>query len=208
MPRWSPCTDYRTSLWHPSHAGIRARELRRHSSVPAVVRVARAVDRRMGRRSNSGVVTLHANLVQGGDMKLRYRILAGVASVFALGYVALFITVSHDSPCPPVPALAAGAEPMRAITQRCYGIPAGVRVESMAKPRPADDQVLIRVRASSINPVEWYGTMGQPRIMRLQGGIGLPSDWPLGYDMAGTIEAVGAKVTRFKPGDEVFGGVH
>jgi len=141
-------------------------------------------------------------------MKLRYKILAGVASVFALGYVALFITVSHDSPCPPVPALAAGAEPMRAITQRCYGIPAGVRVESMAKPRPADDQVLIRVRASSINPVEWYGTMGQPRIMRLQGGIGLPSDWPLGYDMAGTIEAVGAKVTRFKPGDEVFGGVH
>jgi NADPH:quinone reductase-like Zn-dependent oxidoreductase len=141
-------------------------------------------------------------------MKLRYKILIGVATVFVVGYLGLFVTVSHDSPCPPVPPLAAGAEPMRTITQRCYGIPVGVRVESMAKPKPADDQVLIHVRASSINPVEWYGTMGQPRVMRLQGGIGLPSDWRLGYDMAGTIEAVGAKVTRFKPGDEVFGGVH
>src|SRR6185503_19012595 len=71
-----------------------------------------------------------------------------------------------------------------------------------------ENQVLVKVHASSINPVEWYGTSGQPRIMRLQGGIGLPSDWKLGYDMSGTVEAVGSKVTRFKPGDEVYGGAH
>ena len=141
-------------------------------------------------------------------MKLRYKILNGVVAIFVLGYAALAITVNHDSPCPPVPPLAAGAEPMRSITQRCYGVPQGVRVETVAKPVPGDEQVLIKVHASSINPVEWYGTSGQPRIMRLQGGIGLPSDWRLGYDMAGTVEAVGAKVTRFKPGDEVYGGVH
>ncbi len=142
-------------------------------------------------------------------MKLRYKILIGVAGVLFCGYAALCLTVSYDSPCPPVPPLAAGAEPMRAITQRCYGVPQGVRVENIAKPKPREDQVLIKVHASSINPLEWYGTTGQPRLMRLfGGGVGLPSDWPLGYDMAGTIEAVGARVTRFKPGDEVFGGVH
>jgi NADPH:quinone reductase-like Zn-dependent oxidoreductase len=141
-------------------------------------------------------------------MKLRYKILTGVAAVFAIGYAALAITVSHDSACPPVPALDAAAESMRAITQRCYGVPQGVRLERVAKPAPREDQVLIRVHASSVNPVEWYGTSGQPQIMRLQGGIGLPSDWKLGYDMAGTVEAVGAKVTRFKAGDKVFGGVH
>jgi NADPH:quinone reductase-like Zn-dependent oxidoreductase len=142
-------------------------------------------------------------------MKLRYKILTGVAAVFVLGYAALAITVSHDSPCPPVPALDAAAVPMRSITQRCYGVPHGVRVERIAKPTPGDEQVLIKVHASSINPVEWYGTMGQPRIVRaFGGGIGVPSDWRLGFDMAGTVEAVGAKVTRFKPGDEVYGGVH
>jgi NADPH:quinone reductase-like Zn-dependent oxidoreductase len=142
-------------------------------------------------------------------VKLRYKILGGVAGVLALGYAALAITVSHDSPCPPIPVLAAGAVPMRSITQRCYGVPQGIRLESVARPAPEDDQVLIKVHAASINPVEWYGTTGQPRIVRLfGGGVGLPSDWRLGYDMAGTVEAVGAKVTRFKPGDEVYGGVH
>jgi len=141
-------------------------------------------------------------------VKLRYKILNGVVAVLVVGYAALAITVSHDSPCPPAPPLAAGAESMRSITQRCYGVPQGVRVETIAKPVPGDEQVLIKVHASSVNPAEWYGTSGQPRIMRLWGGIGLPSDWKLGYDMAGTVEAVGAKVTRFKPGDEVYGGVH
>jgi NADPH:quinone reductase-like Zn-dependent oxidoreductase len=142
-------------------------------------------------------------------MKRRYKILIGVAGVLVVGYAALCLTVSYDSPCPPVPTVAAGTETMRSITQRCYGIPPqGVRIESVEKPKPKDDQVLIRVHASSVNPVEWYGTTGQPRLMRLQGGIGLPSDWKLGFDMAGTVEAVGSKVTRFKPGDEVYGGVH
>jgi NADPH:quinone reductase-like Zn-dependent oxidoreductase len=142
-------------------------------------------------------------------MKLRYKILTGVVAVLAVGYTALAITVSYDSPCPAVPALVPN-DPMRSITQRCYGMPPqGVRVERMAKPVPNDEQVLIKVHAASINPVEWYGTTGQPRIFRaFGGGIGLPADWKLGYDMSGTVEAVGSKVTRFKPGDEVFGGVH
>jgi NADPH:quinone reductase-like Zn-dependent oxidoreductase len=71
---------------------------------------------------------------------------------------------------------------------------------------PGESEVLIKVHASSINPVEWYGANGQPYLTRLMGGIGKPDDTRIGYDVAGVIEAVGAKVTRFKVGDEVFGG--
>jgi NADPH:quinone reductase-like Zn-dependent oxidoreductase len=116
------------------------------------------------------------------------------------------IAVSHDSPCPPVPALAAGTESMRAIMNRCYGVPQGVRLETVAKPTPGDGQVLIKVHASSVNPAEWYGISGQPYLVRLGSGIGAPNGTRAGYDVAGVVEAVGPNVTLFKPGDEVFGG--
>ena len=109
-------------------------------------------------------------------MKLRYKLLAGTAAFLLVGYAALYVTVSHDSPCPPAPALEKGAVTMRSITQRCYGVPQAIRMEDVAKPTPGDDQVLIKVHAASINPVEWYGASGQPRLLRLQGGVGLPSD--------------------------------
>jgi len=139
-------------------------------------------------------------------MKLRNKIFIGIAAVFAVGISALLITVSYDSPCPPAPPLAAGAAPMRAVTKRCYGVPGGLRVEHLAKPTPGDGQVLIKVRATSVNPVEWYGVSGQPRLLRLESGIGLPEKTRVGYDVSGVVEAVGPGVTRFKPGDEVFGG--
>jgi NADPH:quinone reductase-like Zn-dependent oxidoreductase len=139
-------------------------------------------------------------------MKLRNRILTGVAAFFVLGISAVAVTVSYDSPCPPIAAADTTAEPMRAMVQRCYGVPNGIRLETIAKPVPNADQVLIKVRAAGINPVEWYGVSGQPRFVRLFNGIGTPKDTRPGYDVAGTVEAVGASVTDFKPGDEVFGG--
>jgi NADPH:quinone reductase-like Zn-dependent oxidoreductase len=140
-------------------------------------------------------------------VKLRNKIFAGVAAVFVVGFSALAITVSYESPCPQVPALAAGAEPMRAVMQRCYGVPQALRVEKIAKPAPGDGQVLIKVHAASVNPAEWYGASGQPRVIRLFNGIGAPEASRAGFDVAGTVEAVGTNVTLFKPGDEVFGGV-
>jgi NADPH:quinone reductase-like Zn-dependent oxidoreductase len=140
-------------------------------------------------------------------MKLRYKILNGVAAIVVLGIATLMVTVSHDSPCPPLPALEAGATPMRAIRQRCYGIPQGMRLETAAKPVPAEGQVLIKVRASSVNPAEWYEATGKPKVFRMAAGIGKPKDLRAGYDVAGVVEAVGPGVTLFKPGDEVFGGV-
>jgi NADPH:quinone reductase-like Zn-dependent oxidoreductase len=96
---------------------------------------------------------------------------------------------------------------MRAVMQRCYGVPRGLRLEQVAKPTPGEGQVLIKVHAASVNPAEWYGASGQPLVIRLFNGIGVPKQTRAGFDVAGTVEAVGANVTRFKAGDEVFGGV-
>jgi NADPH:quinone reductase-like Zn-dependent oxidoreductase len=140
-------------------------------------------------------------------MKLRYKILNGLAAVLVLGISGLLITVSVDSACPDASVPAGGAEAMRAVMHRCYGVPHGIRIEQIAKPVPKDDQVLIKVFASSVNPAEWYGISGRPKLIRLSSGIGTPKGTRAGYDVAGTVEAVGKDVTLFKPGDPVFGGV-
>ena len=99
------------------------------------------------------------------------------------------------------------ANPMKAIVYCDYGV-ANVKLEEIEKPVPNDDQVLVRVRAASVNPYDWHYVEGTPYVIRAIGGIGLrkPKDIRLGVDFAGTVEAVGKNVTQFKPGDEVFGG--
>ena len=141
-------------------------------------------------------------------MKLRNKIFAGLGAVLLLGFSALVVTVSHDSACPQLATPADGEPTMRAVVKRCYGVPQAMRLESITKPVPAADQVLIKVHATSVNPAEWYGATGQPTLIRLFNGIGKPKELRIGFDVAGTVEAVGANVTQFKPGDEVFGGVH
>jgi NADPH:quinone reductase-like Zn-dependent oxidoreductase len=140
-------------------------------------------------------------------MKTRNKVFSVLGAVIVVGISALMITLAHESPCPQAPALAAGTESMRAITRRCYGPPGKVlALERIAKPKPAADQILIKVRAASVNPAEWHTVTGKPYVMRLSTGIGAPQGIRVGYDMAGTVEAVGENVTRFKVGDEVFGG--
>jgi NADPH:quinone reductase-like Zn-dependent oxidoreductase len=147
--------------------------------------------------------------VQELAMKPRTKILSGVGAVLALGVASLMMTLSHESPCPQAPAPVAGADSMRAITQRCYGAPGNVlALERIARPQPGAGEVLIRIRAASVNPYEWHMATGKPYFMRLGRGLGAPKDTRVGYDMAGTIAAVGPGVTRFKEGDEVFGGAH
>ena len=140
-------------------------------------------------------------------MKLRNKIFSGIAAVLVLAIVTLMSVTSYDSPCPQVADAAAGADTMRAVMHRCYGVPNGIRVENVAKSAPGDGQILIKVHASSVNPAEWYGISGQPYLIRLDSGIGAPERSRVGFDMAGVVEAVGPNVTTFKPGDEVFGGV-
>jgi NADPH:quinone reductase-like Zn-dependent oxidoreductase len=91
---------------------------------------------------------------------------------------------------------------MRAIVYRQFGSPEVLRIEETVKPVPADDEVLVAVRAAAVNMFDWYMVRGKPSFFRLVLGAGTK---PLGVDLAGTVEAVGNGVTRFKPGDYVFG---
>src|SRR5437588_12132929 len=101
---------------------------------------------------------------------------------------------------------AAPTNPMKAIVYCDYGL-TNLKLENIEKPTPNDDQVLVRVRAASVNPYDWHFIEGTPYIMRAMGvGLRKPKDTRLGVDFAGTVEAVGKNVTQFKPGDDVFGG--
>src|SRR5438128_5913272 len=101
---------------------------------------------------------------------------------------------------------AAPSNPMKAIVYCDYGL-ANLKFTEIEKPIPSDDQVLVRVRAASVNPYDWHFIEGTPYIVRLLGvGLRKPKDTRVGVDFAGTVEAIGKNVTQFKPGDEVFGG--
>src|SRR5206468_11583313 len=98
------------------------------------------------------------------------------------------------------------SNPMKAIVYCDYGL-GNVRLDQIGKPVPKDDEVLVKVRAASINPYDWHFVEGTPYVVRAMGvGLRKPKDIRLGVDFAGTVEAVGKNVTNFKPGDEVFGG--
>ncbi len=95
---------------------------------------------------------------------------------------------------------------MKAAVYRQYGPPEVVHIEEIAIPCPADNEVLIRVRVASTNPYDWHFMRGEPYLLRLMAGARTPKFPGLGVDVAGEVEAIGTKVTQFKPGDAVFGG--
>src|SRR5438132_3682407 len=94
---------------------------------------------------------------------------------------------------------------MKAIVYHRYGSPDVLEFEDIEKPIPGDDQVLIKVHAASVNPFDCHFVRGEPYIFRIMMGLRKPKSTRLGVDVAGQVEAVGRNVTRFKPGDEVFG---
>src|SRR5207247_3513988 len=94
---------------------------------------------------------------------------------------------------------------MKAIVYHAYGSPDVLRCEEAEKRTPGDDEVLIKVRAASVNPYDWHFMRGMPYFVRIAAGLLKPKDSRLGVDVAGQVEAVGKNVTQFRPGDEVFG---
>ncbi|MEX1072176.1 MAG: NAD(P)-dependent alcohol dehydrogenase [Chloroflexota bacterium] len=97
---------------------------------------------------------------------------------------------------------------MRAIVFARYGSTDVLELKEIAKPVVKDDEVLVRVRAGGANPYDWRVMRGDPYLVRLVNGLRRPRRATvLGSDMAGQVEAVGSKVTRFRPGDEVFAEV-
>jgi NADPH:quinone reductase-like Zn-dependent oxidoreductase len=95
---------------------------------------------------------------------------------------------------------------MKAVVYYNYGSPDVLKFEEIEKPAVGDNQVLIKVRAASVNPLDWHFMRGTPYVVRLiMAGLLKPKDKRLGVDVAGQVEAVGRNVTQFKPGDGVFG---
>ncbi len=135
-------------------------------------------------------------------MKLK-RILKWSASVIFAGLVLVtFIAYwmsSNDCDHRPTPS-----HPMKAITHCEYGGPDVLKVEEVEKPVPNDNQLLVKVRAAAVNPLDL--TIRGTLLLRPLSGLRKPKDTRLGVDYAGTVETVGKNVTNFKPGDEVFGG--
>ncbi|MFV2017211.1 NAD(P)-dependent alcohol dehydrogenase [Micromonospora sp. LOL_023] len=94
---------------------------------------------------------------------------------------------------------------MKAMTQDRYGSPDVLKLCDVDTPTPGDGEVLVRVQASSVNAYDWHIMRGDPYVARLSFGLRRPDVKVLGRDFAGRVEAVGPGVTRFRPGDEVYG---
>ena len=116
------------------------------------------------------------------------------------GFVAYWTSTNDCNPNAVTPQ-----NPMKAVVYCDYGI-TNLKLQEIEKPIPADDQVLVRVRAASLNPLDGHFVRGMWLMRLMGGGLRKPKDTRLGVDYAGTVEAVGKNVTQFKPGDEVFGG--
>lgn len=141
-------------------------------------------------------------------MALGRKIAGSTLLLLAVGAVGLAYAISFNRACLAPSQAAATGEPgsMRAAIHRCYGAPEVLELVSLPRPQPAENEVLVKVHAAGVNPLDWHYMRGSPYVMRLMSGIGRPSQERLGVDFAGTVEAVGSGVTRFKPGDAVFGG--
>jgi len=138
-------------------------------------------------------------------MKLK-RILKWAIGIILIALIAWFEIAYWTSTNECELYSAVPANPMKAIVYCDYGVP-NLKFQEIEKPTPADDQLLIKVRAASVNPLDWHFIEGTPYFMRAMGvGLRKPKDTRLGVDFAGTVESVGKNVTKFKPGDEVFGG--
>jgi NADPH:quinone reductase-like Zn-dependent oxidoreductase len=94
---------------------------------------------------------------------------------------------------------------MKAAVLSQYGAPDVVQIKDVERPVPKDNEVLIRVRAASVNPLDVSWVRGTPYLVRMMGGLRKPKDTRLGADVAGQVDAIGKNVTHFRSGDQVFG---
>jgi NADPH:quinone reductase-like Zn-dependent oxidoreductase len=139
-------------------------------------------------------------------MTRRYKLLSLILIAPLVLTAALILILSHNIACGAPPTTPIATPSMQAMVYRCYGSPEVVKRETVPKPVAATGRVLVRVAAASVNPLDWHYLKGEPFFMRAMIGVGIPRDIRLGVDFAGTVEAVGPDVSRFKVGDEVFGG--
>src|SRR5947207_9731857 len=136
-------------------------------------------------------------------MKLFKRILKWTAAVLLLLVIGWLFVAYWTSTNDCDHYAATPTKPMKAILSCEYGVE-NLQLHNIEKPTPADNEVLVRVRAASVNPADGH-MIRDSWLGRLLGGMRKPKNTRFGTDFAGVVEAVGKSVTDFKPGDEVFG---
>jgi len=94
---------------------------------------------------------------------------------------------------------------VKAVMRERYGPPSVLELREVETPSPSDGELLVRVSATSVNPLDWHDLTGWPYLVRVRNGLRRPKERRLGVDFAGTVEAVGGGVTHFLVGDDVFG---
>ncbi len=139
-------------------------------------------------------------------MKLRHKLLTIPLLVVSTALLFFALKLSHSESCPVSQGLSTGAASMKAAVYYCYGSPDVLEVVDVEIPIAGPHEILVKVEAASVNPLDWHYMRGSPYIMRLQSGLGAPSDPRFGRDFAGTVEAVGEQVREFEIGDRVYGG--
>ncbi|MEM7708151.1 MAG: NAD(P)-dependent alcohol dehydrogenase [Pseudomonadota bacterium] len=141
-------------------------------------------------------------------MKKRYKLGFGFLGLLAGAFAVLLVAISRNSDCPADIPSSDSPDAMTAVVQHCYGGPEVLTLTREDRPTVGEKEVLIRIVAAGVNPLDWHFMRGTPYVMRLMSGIGKPGDQRVGVDFAGTVEAIGPGVTRFKQGDRVFGGAN
>ena len=140
-------------------------------------------------------------------MRLRTKILGAVLAIVGVAVLCTLFAMRYDAPCEAAAPPPSGTPTMKAVLHRCYGPADVLSIEDVPKPTVADGDVLVKVRAVSLNALDSHVLHGDPYVvMRFAGCAACRRRPSLGVDFAGTVEAVGKNVAGFKPGDEVFGG--
>ena len=107
-------------------------------------------------------------------MKRRYKVLGSLAGLLGAALAAAALTLSHNSPCGSAPLLPGNTERMKAIVYRCYGSPEVLKLEEIEQARSiADDRMIVKVHAASVNPLDWHYMRGEPYFMRAMRGNGV-----------------------------------
>ena len=124
-------------------------------------------------------------------MRIRLRhVFATLTTVLLLALAALAITLSYTEECGPATSTQPTEGGFTAVIYRCSGSPDIMEFATLEKPVPASNEILVRVKAAAVNPLDWHYLRGEPYFMRLNSGIGVPDDNRLGVDFAGVVEAV------------------
>lgn len=132
------------------------------------------------------------------SLRIMFLLVFLLIALLVVGYI------RSDNVCPTTST--PNGETMLGAVHCEYGGPDDIDIATLPKPVPQPDDILIKVQAASVNPLDWHYLRGIPYLFRLSAGLKKPSDVMVGVDYSGTVEAVGKNVTRFSPGDEVFGG--